>query len=38
VRRFNRFWDGLVARARRESTEGRLDMTEINAMFGWTDE
>lgn len=34
-RRFWRFWDGLVKRARRQSVEGRLDMTEINQMFGW---
>lgn len=36
--RYWRFWAGLVARARRQSTEGRLDMAEINAMFGWTDD
>jgi hypothetical protein len=35
VRAFDRFWATLVARARRQSVEGRLDMTEINKMFGW---
>lgn len=34
-RRFERFWNGLVTRARRQSVEGRLDMTEIGKMFGW---
>ncbi|CDO34010.1 hypothetical protein [Novosphingobium sp. KN65.2] len=33
--RFWRFWDGLVKRARRQSTEGRIDENEINRMFGW---
>lgn len=36
-RRFWRFWDGLVARARRQSTEGRMDLDEINKLFGWED-
>lgn len=34
---FWRFWewlvDGVIARA----TEGHIDMTEINKLFGWTD-
>jgi hypothetical protein len=37
VRRFNRFWDGLVTRARRASTDGRIDIAEINQLFGWDD-
>lgn len=38
ARRFNRFWNGLVARARRASTEGAIDVAEINRLFGWTDD
>lgn len=32
---FHRFWDLLIAQVRRASTEGALDETEINRMFGW---
>ena len=35
--RYWRYFGGLVARARRLSA-GDLDMTEINALFGWTDD
>lgn len=35
IRRFNRFWDGLVARARREASGGRIDVDEIHKLFGW---
>lgn len=34
---FIRLWDTIVARARRQSTEGRLDLAEINKLFGWED-
>jgi hypothetical protein len=34
---FIRLWDAIVARARRQSTEGRLDVAEINKLFGWED-
>lgn len=34
ARRFNRFWDGLIARARRNTTEGFLDIEEIHRLFG----
>lgn len=37
-RRFERFWRGLVAQARRKATEGHLDEAEINRMFGWDEE
>lgn len=33
--RFGRFWDTLVAVARRRATEGRVDEAAIAAMFGW---
>lgn len=33
-RRFWRFWNALVARARRRCA-GDMDMHEINRMFGW---
>lgn len=33
-RRYWRFWDALVARARRRCA-GDVDMTEVNKMFGW---
>lgn len=36
-RRFWRFWDALVKRVRRQATDGRLDETEINKMFGWSE-
>lgn len=36
--RFHRFWDGLVKRIRRQSTEGGLDVAEIIATFGWGQE
>lgn len=32
-----RFWDTLVLMVRRRSTEGRIDMAEIDRMFGWTE-
>jgi len=35
--RFRLFWTALVRRARRAATEGHLDETEINRMFGWED-
>ena len=35
-RRLERFWDQLVARARRRA-EGDIDMREINKLFGWND-
>lgn len=34
---FRRLWDRIVARARRQSIEGRIDEAEINKMFGWED-
>lgn len=34
-RRFWRFWDGIVARVRRMSTEGTIDEKAIAEMFGW---
>lgn len=34
-RRFWRFWEGLIRRAQRIERDGRIDMTEINQMFGW---
>lgn len=34
-RRFERFWRGLVAQARRKATEGHVDEAEINKLFGW---
>jgi len=36
--RYWRFWGGLVKRAIRDSQEGRLDMTAVNALFGWSDD
>jgi hypothetical protein len=33
-RRFERFWRGLVAQVRRKSTEGYIDVSEIERMFG----
>lgn len=35
---FHAFWNRLVARVRARATEGHLDETEINRMFGWTDD
>jgi hypothetical protein len=32
---FHRFWDLLVRRVRRLSTEGRLDEAAIHRLFGW---
>ena len=37
VRAFWRFWETLVARVIRLSTEGDLDQAEIKRMFGWSD-
>lgn len=34
-RRFWRFWDVLIKRSRQQSTEGRIDIAEINRLFGW---
>jgi hypothetical protein len=36
--RFHQFWDALVRLANLAEKNGRLDETEINRMFGWTDE
>jgi len=36
--RYWRFWGGLVKRAIRDSQQGRLDMTAVNALFGWSDD
>jgi hypothetical protein len=33
--RFRRFWQALVDAARRRSTEGHVDHTAINRLFGW---
>jgi hypothetical protein len=33
--RFRRYWDNLVATARRRSQEGHVDMGEINRLMGW---
>ena len=35
IRRFWRFWNGLIKRARREAGQGRIDPAEINQLFGW---
>lgn len=32
---FHRFWDVLIVRIRRLSTEGRIDPAAIDALFGW---
>lgn len=32
---FHRFWDRLIADARRKATEGHIDEDEINRMMGW---
>ncbi len=37
-RRFWRFWRSLIAKARRQAAGGDVDMTEINKMFGWTND
>jgi hypothetical protein len=34
-RKFWRFWDTLVASARRRATEGHVDEATINQLFGW---
>lgn len=36
-RKFNQLWDTIVRRARRQSTEGRVDVAEIHKLFGWED-
>lgn len=36
-RSFWRFWDRLVADARKRATDGYIDETEINRIFGWGD-
>jgi hypothetical protein len=36
-RRFWRFWNAVIRQARRRATEGHLDETAINKMFGWAE-
>lgn len=36
-RAFWRYWDRLVAIARRRAAEGHLDIAEINRIMGWGD-
>lgn len=35
IAQFHRFWDRLIADARRKATEGDLDVAEIHRMMGW---
>lgn len=35
TRSFYRFWDRLVADARKRTTEGHIDEAEIGRLFGW---
>ena len=37
IEAWRRLWDLIVAKTRRQSTEGRLDEAEINKMSGWED-
>jgi len=34
-RRFRRFWRALINRARSQHENGRIDVAEINQLFGW---
>lgn len=38
VAQYWRFWDTLVRAANAVKKTDKLDMTEINAMFGWTND
>jgi hypothetical protein len=35
IEQFNRFWDSLIASARRRSGEGHIDKASIDRLFGW---